>query len=80
MVWTITWWPGTRERFESLIGEIGSEASKCVEEGFQAMPVPLPGTGPHSVIILVRGLSLDCALDPVNQTAEVQGVDIEEQS
>jgi hypothetical protein len=80
MAWTITWRPGIRERFESLLGDIGPEASNCVQEGFQGMPVPLPGPGPHSVIILVRGLSLDCGVDPANQTAEVQGVENEEQS
>ncbi len=80
MAWTITWRPGIRELFESLLGEIGPEASKCVEEGFQGLPVPLPGPTPEGLIIMVRGLSLDCHVDPVNQTAEVQGVDIEEQS
>ncbi len=80
MAWKITWRPGIRERFESLLGEIGSEASKCVEEGFQGMPVLPPVSGPHFVIILVGGLSLDCAVDTVNHTAEVRGVEIEEQS
>ena len=80
MAWIITWRPGVRERFESLLGKIGSEASRCVEEGFQGMPVPIPGTGPHSVIIMVRGLALDCSVDPVHQAAEVQAVDIDEKS
>ncbi len=80
MAWTITWRPGIRERFESLLGQTGPQASECVEEGFQALPVPLPGAPPEFAIITVMGLSLDCRVDPVNQTAEVQGVDIEEES
>lgn len=80
MAWALTWQPGIRERFESLLGEIGSEASKCVQKGLQGLPVPLPGAGPHCVIITVRGLSLDCCIDPVNQRVDVQGVDIEDQS
>jgi len=80
MAWTLTWRPGIRERFESLLGEIGSEASKCIEEGFQELPMPLLGPEPHSVIIIVMGLSLDCSVDLVRQMAEVQGVNIEEKS
>jgi hypothetical protein len=80
MAWTITWRPGIRDRFESFLGKIGAEASKCVEEGLRELPVPLPGPSPHCVIVIVRDMSLDCCVDPVSQTADIRGVDIDEQS
>jgi hypothetical protein len=78
MAWAVSWRPGIRERFESLLGKTGAEASNCVEEGLRE--VPFPGSGPHCVIIIVRNLSLDCRVDPVNQTADIRGVDLDEQS
>ncbi len=80
MTWTTTWRAGIRERFERLLGGIGTEASKLVEEGLHALPAPLPGLGPHCVVIMVRGVDLDCCVNPVSQTVEIRGVQLDEQS
>jgi hypothetical protein len=80
MAWTITWRPGTRERFEGLLGEIGPTASKCVLEKLQGLPIGLPDQGPQFLFVTVNGITLECGVDPVTQMADVQGVVLDVQS
>ena len=81
MAWTITWQPAIRERFESLLGEIGPEVSKSIQGAVQeAVSVLPPDSDPNFLFVTVRGVTLECGVDPVSQTADVRGVALDEQS